>query len=107
MFKRTNNSIHTKRELVTQTYWGVSYQVRHIDSPRTLTCGKAITMTLEGEKLPPEEWRLKNLLHILKYDIIEGKTEWRKTGNENEVREIAEVFQLIPYMTQSTSMVRA
>lgn len=106
MHKLTDNQTHTRRELATQTYWDVSYQVRHINSKRTLTCGKAITMTLEGELLPPEEWRLKNLLHVLKYDIIEGRTEWRKDENKNVKREIAEVFQLIPYTAKLTSMAK-
>lgn len=65
-----------KLEHITQDYWVVSNALRNPDNPG-MKCGLALTTINSADTLRPEEWRLIELVHVLRYDIIEGNTKWR------------------------------
>lgn len=69
-------------ELITENYWLVSQSLRDPDSA-ALTCEKALHTINSSDRLRPEDWRLNELMHTLRFDIIEGNTEWR--GNQRVV----------------------
>jgi len=63
---------------ITQDYWRVSWALRSPDGDGlTLTTGRALLILNSSDRLRPEDWRLKDLMHVIRYDIIEGSTEWR------------------------------
>lgn len=64
-------------EKITVDYWGVSYALRHPDAP-DITVGDALTQINSSDRLRPEEWRLADLIHVLRFDLIEGNTKWRE-----------------------------
>ncbi len=66
----------TRRQAVTENYFIVSSAVSHPNAP-SMTTGDALDMAAEGDELAPEDWRLKEHMHTLKFDIIEGHSEWR------------------------------
>lgn len=72
----------TRLEEVTIGYWRVSHALRSGDDlPKAkVTTEAAIKTCKAAEGLPPESWRLKELMHVLKFDIIEGDTKWRQQG---------------------------
>ena len=61
---------------ITSNYWGVSNSLRSPDGAQ-LTHEQAFKKLLLADKLRPEEWRLAELMHTLRFDLIEGNTEWR------------------------------
>ncbi len=63
-------------ESITEDYWRVSQSLRDPDSP-ALTCEKALHIINSSDRLRPDEWGLRELMHTLRFDIIEGNTEWR------------------------------
>ena len=69
-------------ELITENYWMVSHSLNHPSSD-ALSCEKALHTINSSDRLRPDEWRLNELMHTLRYDIIEGNTEWR--GNQRVV----------------------
>jgi hypothetical protein len=64
-------------EEITEAYWAVGTALRHPDAPG-LSCEHALALLNKGDKLRPEEWRLRELMHTARFDIIEGNTEWRE-----------------------------
>ena len=72
-----NNDEPTRLEQTTMDYWVVSRAVRDPDAPG-LECGDALGMLNSSDRLRPEEWRLADLMHVIRYDIIEGNTKWRE-----------------------------
>ncbi len=67
----------TRLTLITMDYWRVSRAVRDPKAP-ALECGDALNMLNSSDRLRPEEWRLMDLMHVIRYDIIEGNTKWRE-----------------------------
>ena len=67
----------TRLEQTTMDYWMVSSAVRAPDAPG-LSCTDALSMLNSSDRLRPEEWRLTELMHVIRYDIIEGNTKWRE-----------------------------
>ncbi len=65
-------------EQITSDYWLVSRALRAPEAPDTLTTEKALKALNSSDRLRPEEWRLNDLMHIIRYDIIEGNTKWRE-----------------------------
>ncbi len=68
----------SKRRLegITQAYWHVSSSLRAPDS-QTMSCEQALALLNEGDRLRIEEWRLRELIHTARFDIIENSTSWR------------------------------
>jgi hypothetical protein len=64
-------------EEITEAYWAVSTALNHPDAP-PLSCEDAFKLLNKGDRLRPEEWRLRELIHVVRFDIIEGDTEWRE-----------------------------
>jgi len=63
-------------EGITLAYWEVRTAV-HLPEAPAMTTEKALKKLLLSDKLRPEDWRLSALMHNVRYDIIEGNTEWR------------------------------
>ena len=75
----------TLLELITQDYWHVSTALKHPDAP-PMSVSQANQSLREAYRLPPGRWRLLELMHVLKYDIIEAHTDWRsKPHYENSI----------------------
>ena len=68
-------------EQITTDYWNVSYALRHPDAP-PLAVGDALTTLNSSDRLRPEEWRLTDLMHVIRFDLIEGNTKWREQRQE-------------------------
>lgn len=64
-------------EQIAGSYWAVSHSLRDPDSP-AMNCEQAFALINDADRLRPEEWRLRELMHTLRFDIIEGNTEWRE-----------------------------
>ena len=64
-------------EQIASDYWGASYSLRDPRSP-AITCQEAFELISSADRLRPEEHRLRELMHVIRYDIIEGNTEWRE-----------------------------
>ncbi len=62
---------------ITEDYWGVSQALRSPDAP-PMTTECALKTLNSSDTLRPEDWRLKDLMHVIRYDIIEGDTKWRE-----------------------------
>lgn len=77
-------------EAVTKAYWLASYGLRHPDAPPIAT-GTALKALCSSDRLRPEEWKLAELMHVVRYDIIEGNTQWR--GNQ-KVRGLASILPM-------------
>ncbi len=73
----------SKRRLeeITEAYWAVGTALRVEDAP-AMECGDAFKLLLTGDRLRPEEWRLRELIHTIRFDIVEGNTEWRENQQE-------------------------
>ncbi len=69
----------SKRSLeeITVAYWAVGTALRHPDAPG-LSCERAFELLGKGDRLRPTDWRLTELIHVVRFDIIEGNTEWRE-----------------------------
>ena len=70
----------TTLEKVTQGYWNISLCLNAPTymHPFTITTEQALKICNQADKLAITWWRLRALLHDLKYDIIEGDTSWRQ-----------------------------
>ncbi len=64
-------------EQAVSDYWRVSRTLRDPDAPGVITTERALRALNSSDQLRPEEWRLSKLMHVLRYDIIEGNTKWR------------------------------
>ena len=64
-------------EQIATDYWAVSNSLRDPDSP-AITCQDALGLIGSSDRLRPDEHRLRELMHVIRYDIIEGNTEWRE-----------------------------
>lgn len=66
-------------EQSTYDYWLVSREVRAPDEgvEDGITTEFALKILNSADCLRPEHWRLKEHMHVLRYDIIEGNTKWR------------------------------
>ncbi len=74
------SSMKQKRlEEVITAYWVVGTALRHPDAEPLSTSG-AIKLLNQGDRLRLDgsEAKLSEEMHTLKYDIIEGNTEWRE-----------------------------
>lgn len=65
-------------ERITSDYWEVGVALNHPDSA-ALTAEDALGALRSSDMLRPTDWRLMELMHTLRYDIIEGNTGWRET----------------------------
>jgi len=65
-------------EIVT-AYWAVGTALRHPDA-KEMSTSQAIKLLNQGDRLNlvAEEAVLSGMMHTMKYDIIEGNTEWRE-----------------------------
>ena len=65
-------------EEIIRCYWEVGTALRHPDAPPVST-EKALKVLNQMDRLRPyaSEQRLGERMHTLKYDIIEGNTQWR------------------------------
>ncbi len=72
-------------EHITIDYWDVSYALRHPDAG-DMKVGDALTQINSSDRLRPEEWRLIDLMHVLRFDLIEGNTKWREQPQEANSR---------------------
>ena len=68
-------------EQITVDYWAVSSALRHPTAP-DMTAGNALTQINSSDRLRSEEWRLTDLMHVLRFDLIEGNTKWREHPQE-------------------------
>jgi len=64
-------------EAITQDYWAVSSAVKHPAAP-VMTTSDALRKLNSSDRLRPTDWRLSALMHTIKFDIIEGHSEWRE-----------------------------
>ncbi len=76
------NKDKRRLEQITTDYWQVGYAVRHPDAPE-MTVGDALTQLNSSDRLRPEEWRLTDLMHIIRFDLIEGNTKWRSASTQH------------------------
>jgi len=65
-------------EQITCNYWLVSRTLRDPGAPDTITTEQALKALSSSDRLRPEEWRLTDLMHVIRFDIIEGNTTWRE-----------------------------
>lgn len=63
-------------EQIASDYWDASYSLRDPASP-AISCQKALELIGASDRLRPEEHRLRELMHVIRFDIIEGNTGWR------------------------------
>ena len=64
-------------EQITEDYWKVSGAVRSPTAP-DMSTEDALDLLNSDVRLRPEEWRLRDLMHVIRFDIIEGNTKWRE-----------------------------
>ncbi len=64
-------------EAITLNYWKVSSAVNHPTAP-SMSCEKAFKLLALSDKLRPTDWRLSKLMHDIRFDIVEGNSEWRE-----------------------------
>ena len=78
-------------EQAAHDYWLVSREVRSPDEgvENGITTEFALKILSSAERLRSEHWRLKEHMHVLRYDIIEGNTKWR-----NRKREVGSISTL-------------
>ena len=69
--------MNKRLEQITMDYWSVSSTLRHPHAPEELTTADALSALNSSDRLRPEEWRLMDLMYVIRYDIIEGNTKWR------------------------------
>jgi hypothetical protein len=72
-------------EHIISAYWEVGTALRHPDAP-ALTTEQAFKRLGKARRLRPEEWKLAEQMHTLKFDIIEGNTQWRH-GEQQKVQD--------------------
>ncbi len=64
-------------EQITSDYWEVSTALNTPGSD-PLSAESALKALNSSDTLRPTDWRLAELMHTLRYDIIEGNTGWRE-----------------------------
>lgn len=64
-------------EQIVEDYWSVSTALRAPDAP-DMTTETALHTLNSSDHLRLEEWRLMDLMHVIRFDIIEGNTKWRE-----------------------------
>ena len=65
-------------EGITKDYWDISHALRSPHTERVVSAQDAFKALSSADYLrPDEDWRLKDLMHVIRFDIIEGNTEWR------------------------------
>lgn len=84
---------------ITHHYWMVGRACRVPDAP-SMSTEEALKRLQSGDFLRPESWRLKDLMHVLKFDIVEGNTKWRE---QNKRTESATIYQLTRSTQELTS----
>jgi len=67
---------------ITRDYWDVSHILRCPHSTCTVTTEQAFRRLSSADRLRPGDWRLSELMHTIRFDIIEGHTEWREKQQE-------------------------
>lgn len=77
-------------EQITEDYWAVSHSLRDPHS-HALTYEEALGRIGSSDLLRPDEWRLRELTHTLRYDLIEGSTKWR---DNQRVRASASILRM-------------
>lgn len=70
-------------EKIISAYWEVGTALRHPDAP-SLSTERAFQLLRESDFLRPTEWKLSANMHIIRFDIIEGNTEWRQKDIEKQ-----------------------
>jgi len=65
-----------KLEDITQAYWRVASSYRIPTAPAQ-TVRQALETIHAADFLRPTDWRLAELMHTIKYDIIQGDNSWR------------------------------
>lgn len=65
-------------EKITTDYWDVSNALRHPEPAIDMAVGDALRQIISSDRLRPDEWRLTDLVHVLRFDLIEGNTKWRE-----------------------------
>ena len=78
-------------EQIASDYWAVSHALNDPLSP-AITCQEALGFVSSSDRLRPEEHLLRELMHVIRYDIIEGNTEWRS----NEKRRVVGSILILP-----------
>ena len=63
-------------EAITLAYWEVRTAV-HLPDTSPMSASEANKKLNKMDLLRPTDWRLSALMHEVKFDIIEGNTEWR------------------------------
>ena len=64
-------------ERIAQSYWQVGHAVRHPAAP-PISTETALKVLNASDRLRPDEHKLRDQMHILRYDIIEGNDKWRE-----------------------------
>lgn len=65
-------------EEIVSSYWAVSYAMNSPDpNAPVVTTEKALHRLNDADRLRPTETKLSAKMHDLRFDIIEGNTEWR------------------------------
>ena len=78
-------------EQIAADYWDASYSLRDPES-EAITCQEAFDLISSADRLRPEEHRLRDLMHVIRYDIIEGNTKWR----DNEKQRVVGSVSILP-----------
>ena len=67
-------------EGITKDYWGISHALRSPHTARVVSAQDAFKALKSADYLrPDQDWRLIDLMHVIRFDIIEANTEWRET----------------------------
>ncbi len=77
------NDMYIPLEEITRGYWVVSYEVRHPDSGGKLNAHDAFQLLNTSQCLRQEAWRLQELMHIIRFDIIEGNSALQQKENSH------------------------
>ncbi len=66
-------------EEIINAYWAVGTALRH-PTAEGMTTSNALGLLNQSDRLNPvaDELKLGDEMHTLRYDIIEGNTEWRE-----------------------------
>jgi len=70
----------TTLEAAIQDYWSVSYACNYPKAVAMTTSEALRRVTTCEDLCMPKSWRIKRLAHNLKFDIIEGSSQWRQSN---------------------------
>lgn len=76
-------------EGITLAYWEVRSAVYHPEAP-PISAEQALKKLGQADFLRPTDWKLDALMHEVRFDIIEGNSEWR------EQRRVAGSVSILP-----------